>query len=232
MIYKRSKSYRKSHQPGYSTRPNICLKKVLSNWRVLGLRGCNANSRSLATTRVSRLRAWGPGIIECIGWLLQMRFCSRCPNRRTVLQDWQNKTPKTSPDQVHISKYTPSPAHYTKFLSSRSCCSSQMRLKSELAININTKDSKHLHIGQHSTIKKQRREARKDSQWVWDHRCFGLSSIHQHSPPHTPLTNTGKITIQRFTHVHSLSRWWNSCQQNRIVSICDPGVLYWYIPET
>ena len=77
-----------------------------------------------------------------------MRFCSRCPNRRTVLQDWQNKTPKTSSDQVHISKYTPSPAHYTKFLSSKSCCSSQMRLKSELAININTKDSKHLHIGQ------------------------------------------------------------------------------------
>ena len=45
----------------------------------------------------------------------QMRLCSRCPNRRTVLQDWQNKTPKTSPDQVHISKYTSRPAHYTKF---------------------------------------------------------------------------------------------------------------------
>ena len=155
-----------------------------------------------------------------------MRLCSRCPNRRTVFQDWQNKTPKTSPDQVHISEYTSSPTHYTNFLSSRSCYSSQMRLKGELAINNHTKDSKQLFTGQHSTFKKQRREARKDSQLAWEHHCFGLSSIHQHFPPHTPLTNTGKIPIQRFTYVHFLSRWRNSCQQSRIVSIiCDQGVL-------
>ena len=50
------------------------FKKALSNWRGLVLRGCNANSCSLATPRVSRLRAWGPVIIECIGWHLSCRI--------------------------------------------------------------------------------------------------------------------------------------------------------------
>ena len=62
------------------------FKKALSNWRLLVLRGCNANSCSLATPRVSRLRAWGPGIIECIGWLLSCRIFQNNKKEPTLLR--------------------------------------------------------------------------------------------------------------------------------------------------
>ena len=75
-----------------------------------------------------------PGTTDNEVELFKVCIGSRAPYRRTVLQNWQDKTPKASPKKQSIMEYFPGHPQDTKPLRSCSGNRAKMLLKSDLGI--------------------------------------------------------------------------------------------------
>ena len=74
----------------------------------------------------------------------------RAPHCRTVLQNWQDKTPKASPKKQSVMEYLPVLPQDTKLLRRSSGNRARMLLKSHLGIKCHSQYNKIFRILQHS----------------------------------------------------------------------------------
>ena len=155
--------------------------------------------------------------MECIG--------NRAPNGRTLIQNWQDKTPKAFPKKQSIMEYLPGLPQDTKPLKSCSGKRAKMFLKSPLGINRHSQYNKVIRLLQHSSTNSQCGWLGMQCEWPGDYHSLCLTRIQFYPPKVTPLTNLHEVMVLGLCNCNSKAWGWHNSYQSGVIGITDQLIL-------
>ena len=166
-----------------------------------------------------------PGTTDCSVQQFKVYIGSRAPHCRTVLQNWQDKTPKASPKKRSIMEHSPGLLQDTKSLKNCSRSQAKMILKGHLESNVAPNITRS--SDSFSTVQL----IVNGGDWgciVRDLETIivflGVTRIQFHSPNVTPLTNPAEVTDQGLFYCNS-NTWGQHNHQSVVISITHQLIL-------